>query len=114
MFTSSVQSLRMRCSIERDTGGSDPFGGSSAFVPVAENVRCLWWVTSGRELIDDVRSVVVADENVMFASGTDVREGDRIVGLLDEQRRPVFDGFREVEHVSVRRQHVVVSVRSSR
>ena len=115
MLSSSDASMRMRCTVVRDQGGADPFGGGTGWAPVAEDVRCLWWTRSGREQIDDNRTVVLADEHIMFPHGTDVQAGDRIVDLVDIAGREPFgpDGFREVEHVTFGRGHLDCSLRSS-
>lgn len=116
MTTSATgASLRMRCSIVRVVDGGDPFGGATATVTVAEDVRCLWWTRSGRENVDDSRTVVLADEHVLFAHGTDVQPGDRIVGLVDTVGREPFGpgGFREVEHVTFGRGHLDCALRVS-
>ena len=108
------QSLRFRCDIQRPSS-TDPFGGDQVWATVSENVRCLWWVTSGREQIDDTRTVTLADENILFQHGVDVRPDDRIVSLVDSYGREVFGegGYREVEHVTFGRQHLAASLRSS-
>lgn len=115
MLSSTGASLRMRADIVRRTSGDDPFGGSQTWTPVAEDVRCLWWSRSGREQIDDVRSVVVADEHLLLDRDQDVEAGDRIVNLVDQFGREIFGtgGFREVEHVQVGRQHLDCSLRVS-
>jgi len=115
MLSATQASLRMRCDIQRPGTGDDPFGGGSSFVTVASNVRCLWWTRSGRENVDDTRTVVLADEHLLVAHGVDVEPNDRIVGLIDTFGREVFgpDGFREVEHVTFARDHLDCALRSS-
>ena len=105
--------MRFRCWTERDTGGDDPYGGGESWTAVLASQRCLWWVSSGREQIDDQRSVVLAEEHLIVPHGVDVVEGDRVVKVTDEMGRTVFDGSRrEVEHVGFGRQHVDCSLRS--
>jgi hypothetical protein len=113
-LSSSGPGLRFRCDIQRATS-TDPFGGNDVWTTVSENVRCLWWVTSGREQIDETRSVTLADENLLLQHGADIQPDDRIVNLVDAYGREVFGegGFREVEHVTFGRQHLSASLRSS-
>jgi ABC-type microcin C transport system permease subunit YejB len=113
-LSSTGPGLQFRCDIQRATS-TDPFGGDQTWQTIVTNVRCLWWVTSGREQIDESRSVTLADENIMFQHGVDVQPGDRIVELVDAYGRMVFgeDGFREIEHVTFGRQHLSASLRSS-
>lgn len=107
--------LTMRCDVERRGAGSDPFGGNSTYTTHLSGEPCYWWVSSGREQIDDARTAVVADERILFDRGTDVRPGDRIVEVVDHQGRTVFTAgdFREVEHVAVERTHLDCSLRLS-
>lgn len=113
-LSSTGPGLRFRCDIQRPTA-TDPFGGDETWSTVHENVRCLWWVTAGREQIDETRSVTLADENLLVQHGTDIRPNDRIVNLVDAYGREVFGegGYREVEHVTFGRQHLSASLRSS-
>lgn len=104
--------LPMRCDTQRDAGGSDPYGGGEDFQPHLSSVACYWWTQSGREAISDERSVVVADEHLLVARDADVREGDRITSVTDQQRRTVLDRARTVEHVAVERTHLDCSLRA--
>jgi hypothetical protein len=106
--------LRFRCDIQRPTS-TDPFGGNETWATISENVRCLWWVTAGREQIDETRTVVVADENLILQHDANVQPDDRIVNLVDAYGRQVFGqgGYREVEHVTFGRQHLQAKLRSS-
>lgn len=104
----------MRCDISRQVV-TDPFGGDGEYVTQSENVRCLWWVTAGREQIDEARTVTLADENLLVQHETDLQPGDRIFNLVDMYGREIFGpgGYRDVEHVSFARQHLAASLRSS-
>jgi hypothetical protein len=112
--SSTGPGLRFRCDIQRPAA-TDPFGGNDVWTTVSENVRCLWWVTSGREQIDETRSVTLADENLLLQHDADVQPNDRIVNLVDAYGRQVFGegGYREVEHVTFGRNHLSASLRSS-
>ncbi len=113
-LSSTGPGLRFRCDIQRPAA-TDPFGGNDVWTTVSENVRCLWWVTAGREQIDETRSVTLADENLLLQHDADVQPNDRIVNLVDAYGRQVFGegGYREVEHVTFARQHLSASLRSS-
>lgn len=110
----SDQSMRFRCDIQRATA-TDPFGGNDTWTTITENVRCSWWVTAGREQVDETRTVTLADENLLVPHGVDILPDDRIVNLVDAYGREVFGegGYREVEHVTFGRQHQQASLRSS-
>lgn len=111
--------LSMRAWTERDAGATDPFGGGEDWQDQLTEQPCYWWVTSGREHIDQNRTAVLADERVLFDRQADVRPGDRVRRLVDHERRVIFDtataagAFREVEHVAVERTFLSASLRAS-
>lgn len=107
--------MTMRCDVQRRTAGSDPFGADYSYSPHLTGQACYWWVTTGREQVDDTRTVVLADERIIFDRGVDIRPSDRIVSMTDHQGRSVFTagGFREVEHVAEQRTHLEISLRRS-
>lgn len=111
--------LSMHAWTQRDQGAVDPYGGGEDWQDLLVNARCYWWVSAGREHIDQQRTAVLADERVLFARDADVQAGDRIRRLVDHRGRVIFDqadaagAYREVEHVAAERTFLDCSLRSS-
>lgn len=104
--------MRMRCTVERDQGGDDPYGGGHDWQPHLTDEPCYWWAQSGREQVSDETSVVVADEHLIVGRDAGLAEGDRIVSVTDHRGREVLDRKRRVEYVAVERSHLDASVKA--
>lgn len=108
----------MRCTVARHGGTGDTFGQAAAASPAATSVPCYWWSGSQSRSADAGGPGVTAteSEHVLFAPGTDVRQGDQITTVTDHLGDVVFAAvdFRVVEHVAVQRNHIDCTLRFGR
>lgn len=102
--------LTMTCTIARAPGTYDTFGEANAAVAVASGVPCYWWSDASSRISNlNVPGVVATEiEHLLFAPGTDVRQGDQITTVSDHLGTVVFAAadFRVVEHVTIQRSHI--------
>lgn len=101
--------LTMTCSIARG-GTADTFGQLGTAPVVATGVKCHWWSGTPSQTSSQGLPGVVATESerILFALGTDIRQGDHITTVVTQQGATVFSAtdYRVVEHVLMRRNHL--------
>jgi hypothetical protein len=75
----------MRAQLQRNSAtGTDPRG--QALPPVwttAGTLRCFVWSKASREVVDGDKTAMIEDVRGLFALGTDITEGDRLVAVTD-------------------------------
>lgn len=102
----------MRCWTRRPAGQADPYGGARATEPVLTDEPCYWWVSRGREQVDDTRAVTITDEQLFLDRNADVAPGDQLVRVVDQHGRTLFDAdetsgeVRLIEHVGTHLTHL--------
>lgn len=102
----------MVATLERDTGGSDPYGDGESWTG-AGTIDCTWWVTSGSENLSDHRAAVIAGEHLLVPLGTNIRSGDRVTSVIHHGDE-IFgtDDWREVTHVAHQRRFLDCTLRA--
>jgi hypothetical protein len=113
-LASSRVSLIHSCAIERDANASsaDSWGAPNSpdWQSHLADLPCRAWAVSGREIIADKASVVVADEIRMIVQvGTDVTERDR-VNTITYRGATVFAGPMGIRAVDARRDHLELTL----
>jgi hypothetical protein len=112
-LASSRVGLTDRCTIERDSsaGTSGAWGQPDApsWGPHLTDHPCRAWVDSGREPIEDGKSVVLVDRRLSLPLGTDVTESDRIASVT-RRGVQVFDGPMNVRTVLTYPDHLELSL----
>jgi hypothetical protein len=105
----------MTCTIARAPGTYDTFGEPNAAATVASGVACYWWSGMPSRIANaSVPGIVATEtEHLLFAAGTDVRQGDQISTVSDHLGAVVFAAadFRLVEHVTIQRSHIDCTLR---
>jgi hypothetical protein len=102
-----------RCTIERNTVASlvDDYKNPvpPQFEALYTDVPCRGWLYIGRTA-DDGKTVVVEDRRILVPLGTDVTERDHISSITDRLGAELFTGPMRIDHVGVRKDHLVLSV----
>lgn len=77
--------LTMRAQLQRNSAtGTDPRGQPLPAVwTTIGTLRCFIWSKASRELVDGDKTAMVEDVRGLFALGTDLRDGDRLVSVTD-------------------------------
>jgi len=105
----------MLCTIARpDATARDAFGQPLAAPTLATRVPCYWWTGENAwTLRTGMGQTAVDQEHVIFAIGQDVRQGDWVTALTDQEGREVFSAadYRVIHGVGMMRNHLDCTLR---
>ena len=73
-------------------------------------VKCFAWSKTGREMIDEDKTVVIEDIRAIMPLGTDVTEKDRILSITDRQSSAIFGGPLGIDAVQRHGSHLEVTL----
>lgn len=99
--------MTQRALVQRATTVDDEYGmpGPSTWATHIAALACRFWQDAERELAGPDKSAVVADARAIVPRTADVRESDRINGIVDRRGTVVRAGILLIESVIPRRDH---------
>lgn len=105
LVTSRV-ALQHRCTIERNMGSADDWGGQQDdWQSHLEDLPCRAWDRSGREPVDVDRTAAFVERGVTLPLGTDVTESDR-VSSITSRGAELLDGPMGIEAKLIYTDHI--------
>lgn len=105
--------MTMRATVQRDTAtGTDAFGlpNAATFTAHIASLPCWVWTRTGREaereVIDNTKTAILADHNMMVPLGTDITELDQVTAIKDRLGRNIIANTMRIHSVIRRKTHL--------
>lgn len=106
--------MTMRCTIQRNEGGLDPYGGQGPddWEPVASEVPCFCFYGTGKLEATPEVTTPIGTLTILLPLSTDIEATDRIGDVTDRLGTVLFAGPLEiVGPVGHRRDHKAIGLR---
>ena len=105
--------MTMRATVQRDSAtGSDGWGQPNAVSWAAHlpSLACWYWTKDEREVIDGVKTAILANHTMMVPLGTDITEDDRVTAIKDRLAGNLISNAMRVHAVFRRRTYLHVAL----
>lgn len=107
--------MTYRAQVQRQVpGGTDAEGYPlpPSWQQLHAALPCYPWQVARLQQVTPTHSVVLSDTRLVVPKGTDIREGDRLVGVVDRLGAAYLPDYHDVDAVVPRQTHVELLVRA--
>jgi head-tail adaptor len=109
------QTMRMRCTLERNVETSDGGGGTTqSWVTSYTGLACRWWAEQGDEVVAGGQVVRRNRDCLIVPLGTNVTPRDRVAVITDRRGLVIVSGPVWIDAIDRRRDHLELKLSERR